>query len=209
MSFSIDVKISPFRSESFSINPPYLNYGTITLDLDKIAEFSYSQADVSEHVLGHQVVYQIVIKEKYGPKIIMTFIDATFADSGKGRVKYDEIIQRCWEAFGNRLLQEMKQNLFKGKIAAVAQWILSREGISFEKKPLFRKPVKYTIPWSDLRIGYYSGHMIIESKAHSTATTKADQVDSNIMVFDSFQKWLFADYSRVQALMDGNSLPKN
>ena len=177
MSYQTEIKNSLFKTNYFSIDNESLIYGDTQMMCNEITGFSYGTTITRVNGIKSNTEFYFKFVDSSNDKIEFRFYEALL--SGNTPAQQNQLITYwTWEFFGNRILNEMINTVARGGTVKVHELTMDRQGVHLTRKPWFRAPVDYTIPWRELTYGLQSGFLTVksdkESKAKKTMALKSE-----------------------------------
>lgn len=199
MAFEIEVKKNAFGSATFYLDESVIRFDGKEINTRNITAFGYMQTQTSVNGIKTSKTFEINLWQ--GPdKTTFRFMGAF--GGGAANEKYHTITDQIWNYFGDRMLNQLHQDLLQGKVYVINDNVkLISSGIVVRRKPLFKPAYELLIEWPNASSSTFQATLTIKSKVNKKAKLFEMFAGKNVWLLYYYFNWLAKTPDAIRALM--------
>ncbi len=206
MAFEIEVKKNAFAGATFYLDESCIRFDGKEINTRNISGFGYMQTQTSVNGINTSKTFEIHLWENENTKATTLRFMGAFG-GGAANDKYMTITDQLWKYFGDRMLNQLHENLLQGKTIQLNPDIkLISTGIVVRRKPLFKPAYELLIEWNNASLSTFQATLTVKSKLNKKAKLFAMFAGKNVWLLYYYLNWLSKAPNAVNEL---NSTPNN
>lgn len=201
MAFEIQINPHAFAGQkTLYMDEQVVRFGDKEVMCRSISGFGYLTTQTSVNGIKTSKQFQIHLYQNDAPKPVNISFTAAFGGGGAND-KFEQIIDKLWEYFGNRLLNDFHDTMLAGKMIVMNEGVkFNSQGVITRRKPLFKAAYEILTPWFDIRLEGFNGNVIIKSATNKKVYRVLPSLANNTWVAYNYVSWLQRNPAAVQAL---------
>lgn len=190
MAFEIEVKKNAFAGAVFYLDESCIRFDGKEINTRDISGFGYMQTQTSVNGIKTSKLFEIHLWEG-GNTRATTFRFMGAFGGGAANDKYMTITDQLWKYFGDRMLNQLHQDLLQGKTVQLNPEIkIVSRGIVVRRKPLFKPAYELLIEWSNANLSTFQATLTVKSNTNKKARLFAMFAGKNVWLLYYYLNWL-------------------